>query len=89
MAINLASLKFTIPAMLHFEFLEKDINDRRGRFKAQVRVTQHQTLCAIMDVSFTVYPSALITEKEKSLAEVAMQATIVEQQVVVQEVTHA
>ena len=42
-----------------------------------------------MDVSFTVYPSALITEKEKSLAEVAMQATIVEQQGVTQGVTHA
>lgn len=85
MAINFASFLFPLPALVHFEFLEKDINDRRGRFKAQVRVTQHQTLCATMDVSFTVYPSTLIAEKEKSLAEVAMQATIVEQQ----GVTHA
>lgn len=89
MAINFSSFLFPLPALVHFEFLEKDINDRRGRFKAQVRVTQHQTLCATMDVSFTVYPSALITEKEKSLAEVAMQAAIVQQQGVAQGVTHA
>lgn len=79
MAINFSSFLFPLPALVHFEYLEKDINDHRGRFKAQIRVTQHQTLCATMDVSFTVYPSALISEKEKWLAEAAMQAAIVGQ----------
>ncbi|WP_032116578.1 AfsA-related hotdog domain-containing protein [Candidatus Arsenophonus nilaparvatae] len=89
MAITFASFLFPLPAMVHFEFLEKDINDRRGRFKAQVRVTQHQTLCTTMDVLFTVYLSGLISEKEKSLADAAMKAAILEQQVTAHGVTHA
>jgi len=89
MAINFSSFLFPLPALVHFEYLEKDVNDRRGRFKAQVRVTQHQMLCASMDVSFTVYPSGLISEKEKSLAEAAMQAAIVEHQGATFEVAHA
>ncbi|MDS6632692.1 MAG: hypothetical protein ACLR17_00920 [Enterobacteriaceae bacterium] len=51
-------------------------------------MTQHQTLCATMDVSFTVYPSALIAEKEKLLAEAAMQAAIAEQNIATHGVTH-
>lgn len=89
MAINFSSFLFPLPALVHFEFLEKDVNDHRGRFKAQIRVTQHQTLCATMDVSFTVYLSGLISEKEKSLAEAAMQATIVELQGAAIRVDHA
>ncbi|WLS79019.1 AfsA-related hotdog domain-containing protein [Erwinia pyri] len=89
MAINFSSFLFPLPALVHFEFLEQDINNHRGRFKAQVRVTQHQTLCASMDVEFTVYPSGLISEKEKSLAEAAMQAAVVEQQTPAQEMIHA
>ncbi|MDI3440759.1 AfsA-related hotdog domain-containing protein [Erwinia sp. V90_4] len=77
MAINFSSFLFPLPALVNFEFLDKDVNDRRGRFTAQVRVTQCQTLCVTMDVSFTVYASDLISEKEKSLAKVAMQAAIV------------
>ncbi|WP_442799232.1 AfsA-related hotdog domain-containing protein [Pantoea vagans] len=89
MAINFSSFLFPLPALVHFEFLEQDVNDRRGRFKAQVRVTQHNTLCASMDVAFTVYPSALISEKEKSLAEAAMRSAILEQQGVTLGVAHA
>lgn len=89
MTITFSSFLFPLPALVHFEFLQKDINDRRGRFKAQVRVTQHQTLCTTMDVSFTVYPSGLICEKEKSLAEAAMQAAIPGQHGVPHVVTHA
>lgn len=89
MAINFSSFLFPLPALVHFEYFEKDVNERRGRFRAQVRVTQHQTLCATMDVSFTVYPSGLISEKEKSLAETAMQAAIAQQQGVTLGVTHA
>jgi len=89
MAINFSSFLFPLPALVHFEYLEKDVNERRGRFKAQIRVTQHQTLCATMDVSFTVYPSGLISEKEKSLAEAAMQAVIVEQKDTMIGVVHA
>lgn len=88
MATTFSSFLFPLPALVHFEFLEKDINERRGRFRAQVRVTQHQTLCATMDVSFTVYPSALIAEKEKLLAEAAMQAAIAEQNIATHGVTH-
>ncbi|CAO97457.1 AfsA-related hotdog domain-containing protein [Erwinia tasmaniensis] len=89
MAINFSSFLFPLPAQVHFEYLEKDVNERRGRFKAQVRVMQHKTLCASMDVSFTVYPSGLISEKEKSLSEMAMQAMIVEHQGTTLKVTHA
>ena len=89
MAITFSSFLFPLPALVHFEYLEKDINDRRGRFKAQIRVTQHQTLCATMDVSFTAYPSGLISEKEKSLAETATQAAIAEQQGETLRVTHS
>lgn len=89
MATTFSSFMFPLPARVHFEFLEKDINERRGRFRGQVRVTQHQTLCATMDVSFTVYPSALIAEKEKSLAEAAVQAAIAEQSIAAHEVADA
>ncbi|MGP2832458.1 AfsA-related hotdog domain-containing protein [Serratia nevei] len=89
MNIKFSSFLFPLPALVHFEYLEKDINERRGRFKAQIRVNQHQTLCATMDISFTVYPSELISEKEKLLAEAAMQDAIVEQQYSVNGVTHA
>ncbi|MFK8259349.1 AfsA-related hotdog domain-containing protein [Erwinia sp. AnSW2-5] len=89
MAINFSSFLFPLPAMVHFEYLEKDINDRRGRFRAKVRVSQNQTLCATMDVSFTVYPAGLISEKEKSLAEAAIQVAIAEQQGAAHGVIHA
>lgn len=89
MAINFSSFLFPLPALVHFEYLEQDVNERRGRFKAQVRVTQHNTLCASMDVSFTVYPSELISEKEKSLAEAAMRSAILEQQGATPGVLHA
>lgn len=88
MATTFSSFLFPLPALVHFEFLEKDINERRGRFRSQVRVTQNHTLCATMDVSFTVYPSELISEKEKSLAEAAMQAAIAEQIIAAHGVTH-
>ncbi|MTD28855.1 AfsA-related hotdog domain-containing protein [Erwinia sorbitola] len=68
MAINFSNFLFPLPAVVHYEILEQDINDRRARFKAQIRVTQHQTSCATMDVSFTVYPSEVISSKESELA---------------------
>lgn len=88
MATTFSSFLFPLPALVHFEFLEKKINERRGRFRAQVRVTQHQTLCTTMDVSFTVYPSVLIDEKEKSLAEAAMLAAVAGQNIVADGVTY-
>lgn len=89
MTMNFSSFLFPLPALIHFEFMEQDINDYRGRFKAQIRITQHQTLCATMDVAFTVYPSTLISEKEKSLADDAMQAALLQAQTQSREVTHA
>lgn len=79
MAISFSNFLFPLSAQLDFEYLEIDINDHRGCFKAQVRVTQHQTLCATIDISFRVYLSKVISEKENSLAEAAIQAAMVEQ----------
>ena len=76
MAINFSNFMFPLPALISFEFIEKDINERRGRFKGIIQVTQNKTICATMDVSFTVYPSEFIYEKEKSLAELAVTTTI-------------
>lgn len=76
MSINFSNFVFPLPALIHFEFIEKDINDRRGRFKGQIRVTQNQTVCATMDVSFSVYPSSIIYEKEKNLADVAVNTAL-------------
>ncbi|WP_413730220.1 AfsA-related hotdog domain-containing protein [Sodalis sp. RH22] len=59
---------FPLPALIYYELLEKDINERRSRFKAIVRISQHTTLCSSMDVSFTVYPSVVISEREEILA---------------------
>ncbi|EKO3877136.1 hypothetical protein P0F19_002345 [Vibrio metschnikovii] len=89
MAINFSNFVFPLPALIHFEFFEKDINDRRGRFKGQVRVTQNQTVCATMDVSFTVYPSSMIYKKEKDLADVAVNTALLNVVTEIQQVAHA
>ncbi|WP_350305516.1 hypothetical protein [Photorhabdus viridis] len=48
--------------------VEEDINDRRSRFKANIHISQHKTLCASMAVSFTVYPEKMISKKEAEMA---------------------
>jgi len=68
MNIKFESFLFPLPALVHYEVLEKDINERRSRFKANIRISQHTTLCSTMSVSFTVYPSNVISQKEELLA---------------------
>ncbi|MCD9496570.1 hypothetical protein GLP20_17020 [Photobacterium carnosum] len=76
MAINFSNFIFPLPALISFEFIEKEINERRGHFKGIIQVTQNKIICATMDVSFTVYPSVFIYEKENSLAELAVTTTL-------------
>lgn len=68
MNIKFDNFLFPLPALVNYELLEKDINERRSRFKATIRISQHTTLCATMSVAFTVYPSSVISEKEGLLA---------------------
>lgn len=68
MAIDFSNFLFPLPAQIHYDIIEQDVRARRARFKAQIRVTQQETLCATMDVSFTVYPSEVISSKEQELA---------------------
>ncbi len=77
MSIDFSNFLFPLPALVHFEFIGKHINSRRGRFEAQIRVTQGQTLCATMNVSYTVYPSGVISLKENELAEAATTEAII------------
>ncbi|MDE9555328.1 hypothetical protein KKJ06_07715 [Xenorhabdus bovienii] len=69
MNINFSSFLFPLPAIINYELLEQDVNDRRSRFKAKIRISQHTTLCASMTVSFTVYPATVISEKEATMAD--------------------
>ena len=89
MAINFSNFLFPLPAVMHYEILDQDINDRRARFKAQIRVTQHETACATMDVSFTVYPSEVISSKESELAMTATQNAFIAAQQTPVEAIHA
>jgi hypothetical protein len=68
MNIKFENFLFPLPAIVHYELVEQNVNERRARFKADIRVSQHTTLCASMSVSFTVYPAAVIGEKEAALA---------------------
>ena len=52
-SIKFSSFLFPLPTIIHFEFIDKNIKNRRGSFKAQVRFIQNQIVCATMDVSFT------------------------------------
>jgi hypothetical protein len=62
------SFLFPLPAEIIFTYSEKNINEHRGRFKAQMHVNQLGVTCATMNVSFSVYPSSIINEKENNLA---------------------
>lgn len=68
MNMNFSNFLFPLPAFVHYELLERDVNERRSRFKAMIRISQHTTLCASMAVSFTVYPATVISEKETTMA---------------------
>ncbi|MDK9757523.1 hypothetical protein KIV40_19505 [Vibrio sp. D173a] len=76
MSIDFANFLFPLPAIVHFEFVEKDVNERRGRFKARISVTQNQTVCANMDVSFSVYSAKSIQVKEEELAKFATEVVV-------------
>ncbi|MFI8417109.1 AfsA-related hotdog domain-containing protein [Serratia sp. NPDC078593] len=68
MNIRFESFLFPLPAMVHYELVEQNVNERRSRFKANIRISQHTTLCASMTVSFTVYPASVIGDKEAVMA---------------------
>jgi hypothetical protein len=76
MSISFFNFLFPLAALVHFELIEQDINERRGRFKAQIRVKQSEILCSTMEVSFSVYPSESIRAKEKDLAVSATQEAL-------------
>nr|WP_315292101.1 AfsA-related hotdog domain-containing protein [Serratia proteamaculans] len=68
MNIKFENFLFPLPAIIHYELVEQNVNERRARFKANIRISQHTTPCASMSVSFTVYPASVIGEKEAVLA---------------------
>lgn len=68
MNIDFSSFMFPLPATIHYEVTEKDINDRRSRFNATISILQNKKLCSSMTVRFTVYPSEVISLKESDLA---------------------
>ena len=68
MNIKFENFLFPLPAIIHYELVEQSVNERRARFKANIRISQHTTPCASMSVSFTVYPASVIGEKEAVLA---------------------
>ncbi|TDB47995.1 AfsA-related hotdog domain-containing protein [Photorhabdus khanii] len=68
MNIKFSNFLFPLPAVVNYELVEEDINDRRSRFKANIHISQHTTLCASMAVTFTVYPEKVISKKEAAMA---------------------
>lgn len=76
MNMNFSNFLFPLPAFVHYELLERDVNERRSRFKAMIRISQHTTLCASMTVSFTVYPANVISEKEATMADSLTQSLL-------------
>lgn len=76
MNMNFSSFLFPLPAFIHYELLEQEVNERRSRFKAVVRISQHTTLCTSMTISFTAYPAAVISAKETTMADSLTQSML-------------
>jgi len=76
MNISFNNFMFPLPATIHYEVTEKDINDRRARFNAIINVIQNGKLCSSMSVRFTVYPSEIISSKESDLAGIALNSVL-------------
>ncbi|RJF53334.1 hypothetical protein D4100_22930 [Serratia inhibens] len=76
MNIDFSNFLFPLPATIHYELMEKDINERRARFKANVSILQNKLLCSSMSVSFTVYPSEVINAKESEMASATASAIL-------------
>jgi len=76
MNIDFHNFMFPLPATIHYEVTEKDINDRRARFNAIISVIQDGKLCSSMSVRFTVYPSEVISSRESDLAAIALSSVL-------------
>lgn len=76
MNIDFNNFMFPLPATIHYEVIEKDINERRARFYATVSVIQNKKICSSMSVRFTVYPSEVISSKESNLAGTALSSVL-------------
>lgn len=68
MDTSFLSFLFPLPAEINFRYVEKDISDYRGRFKAEMYIVQNGKSCVTMNVGFSVYPSSVILRKENELA---------------------
>lgn len=75
MDTSFLSFLFPLPAEINFRYVEKDISDYRGRFKAEMEIVQNGKSCVTMNVGFSVYPSSVILRKENELALEAVKKT--------------
>lgn len=59
---------FPLPATIRYHSLEADVTERRARHVAEMEIRQGGLICSACTTKFTVYPGAVIAEKEAKLA---------------------
>lgn len=67
---------FPLAAHIDYRVLAFDENERRQKFKVEMDFVQGGEIRTSVSFSFTVYPHDVISEKEASLADVAIQAAM-------------
>ncbi|GGK30757.1 AfsA-related hotdog domain-containing protein [Salinarimonas ramus] len=76
MTTDFLGFVFPLPARIDYRVLEKDINERRQKFRIETDFVQGGEVRTRVGFSFTVYPHEVISSKEAALAQEAFAAAI-------------
>lgn len=76
MTSGFESFVFPLPAHIDYRIINRDVNERRARYKVEMAAVQNGVECATTRVTFTVYEAGVIAAKEAELANVVTQEMI-------------
>lgn len=79
MTSGFQSFVFPLPAHIDYRIIERDVNERRARYKVKMGAIQNSAECATSHVVFTVYPAGFIAVKEAELANTVTKAMLLAQ----------
>ncbi len=71
---------FAIDIDIRYCITEKKIEPHRSKFSADVEFWQNETLCTTVKVAFSVYEAQKLEQKEKALAQLALNQFVQKQQ---------
>ncbi|MGJ3263219.1 MAG: AfsA-related hotdog domain-containing protein [Salinarimonas sp.] len=76
MTTEFVGFVFPLPARIAYRIVERDINERRQKFKVEIDFVQGGELRTRVGFAFTVYPHEVISEREDELARAAVAAAV-------------